>query len=105
RRVRHRQRARLLGGAARGGRLLRVDAAAGDHRGTGLELLSSRPTAGVPTGSLEPDVIRLPPRRVLAALCTTEVVSWGILYYAFPVALSAITADTGWSASATTAAF
>jgi MFS family permease len=39
------------------------------------------------------------------ALCVTEVVSWGVLYYAFPVALSSITADTGWSASATTAAF
>jgi MFS family permease len=42
---------------------------------------------------------------VLAALCVTEVVSWGVLYYAFPVALSSITADTGWSAPATTAAF
>jgi MFS family permease len=52
-----------------------------------------------------PDPLRRPPRRVLAALCTTEVVSWGILYYAFPVALASITADTGWSASATSAAF
>jgi MFS family permease len=42
---------------------------------------------------------------VLAALCVTEVVSWGVLYYAFPVALASITADTGWSASAATAAF
>ncbi|MBJ7451239.1 MAG: MFS transporter [Blastococcus sp.] len=42
---------------------------------------------------------------MLAALCVTEVVSWGVLYYAFPVALAPITADTGWSASATTAAF
>lgn len=42
---------------------------------------------------------------MLAALCVTEVVSWGALYYAFPVALASITADTGWSASATTAAF
>ncbi len=42
---------------------------------------------------------------MLAALCVTEVVSWGVLYYAFPVALASITADTGWSASATTAAF
>jgi MFS family permease len=39
------------------------------------------------------------------ALCVTEIVSWGVLYYAFPVALSSITADTGWSATATTAAF
>jgi MFS family permease len=51
------------------------------------------------------DVTRRPPRRVLPALCATEVVSWGVLYYAFPVALASITADTGWSASATTAAF
>ncbi|CCH87366.1 putative Permease of the major facilitator superfamily MFS_1 [Modestobacter italicus] len=42
---------------------------------------------------------------MLATLCVTEVVSWGALYYAFPVALASITADTGWSASATTAAF
>jgi len=39
------------------------------------------------------------------ALCITEVVSWGVLYYAFPVALSAITADTGWSPGAASAAF
>jgi MFS family permease len=51
------------------------------------------------------DVVQHPPRRVLAALCLTEVTSWGALYYAFPVALSSITADTGWSATATTAAF
>ncbi|MCZ2847788.1 MFS transporter [Modestobacter sp. VKM Ac-2978] len=51
------------------------------------------------------DVQRRPPRHVLPALCATEVVSWGVLYYAFPVALASITADTGWSASATTAAF
>jgi MFS family permease len=41
----------------------------------------------------------------LAVLCVTEVVSWGVLYYAFPVALASITADTGWSTTATTAAF
>lgn len=46
-----------------------------------------------------------PPRHALVALCVTEVVSWGVLYYAFPVALTSITTDTGWSASATTAAF
>lgn len=41
----------------------------------------------------------------LAVLCVTEVVSWGVLYYAFPVALASITADTGWSTTSTTAAF
>ncbi|WP_315987198.1 MFS transporter [Actinomadura sp. HBU206391] len=42
---------------------------------------------------------------VLAALCVTEITSWGVLYYAFPVLAPAITRDTGWSATATTAAF
>ncbi|TDC77828.1 MFS transporter [Streptomyces hainanensis] len=46
-----------------------------------------------------------PPRGVLPALCLTSITSWGILYYAFPVLLSDITADTGWSGSACTAAF
>jgi MFS family permease len=44
-------------------------------------------------------------RRALLGLCTTQVTSWGVLYYAFPVALASITADTGWSATAATAAF
>lgn len=44
-------------------------------------------------------------RLALATLCVTEIVSWGVTYYAFPVLLSAITADTGWSASAASAAF
>ena len=39
------------------------------------------------------------------ALCLTQVTSWGVLYYALPVALAAITADTGWSATAIGAAF
>jgi len=42
---------------------------------------------------------------VLVALSVTEVTSWGVLYYAFPVALASITADTGWSATSATAAF
>jgi len=44
-------------------------------------------------------------RRVLVVLCATEVISWGILYYAFPVLASSITADTGWSLVTVTAAF
>ena len=44
-------------------------------------------------------------RRALAALAVTQITGWGVLYYAFPVALASITADTGWSATATTAAF
>ncbi len=45
------------------------------------------------------------PRAVLPALCVTQITSWGIVYYAFPVLNPAITADTGWSAGSTTAAF
>ena len=44
-------------------------------------------------------------RRVLAVLCLTELVSWGVLYYAFPVLAPWIAADTGWSSAALTAAF
>ena len=38
-------------------------------------------------------------------LCVTQIISWGMLYYAFPVLAPTIAADTGWSISATTAAF
>lgn len=34
---------------------------------------------------------------VLAGLCVSELVSWGVLYYAFPVLAPSISADTGWS--------
>lgn len=44
-------------------------------------------------------------RTVLAALCLTEIVSWGVLYYAFPVLAPGIVADTGWSLTAVSAAF
>lgn len=43
--------------------------------------------------------------RVLVVLCVTEITSWGVLYYAFPVLAPTIAADTGWSISAVTAAF
>ncbi|MCB5164935.1 MFS transporter [Streptomyces bambusae] len=49
--------------------------------------------------------VRSRPRAVLPALCATQITSWGVLYYAFPVLNPAITADTGWPAGATTAAF
>ncbi|HEX5543194.1 MAG TPA: MFS transporter [Micromonospora sp.] len=45
------------------------------------------------------------PGGVLPALCITEITSWGVLYYAFPVLATAIEADTGWSAPTTAAAF
>ncbi|SDE04092.1 MFS transporter [Auraticoccus monumenti] len=45
------------------------------------------------------------PRRALVALCLTQLTSWGVLYYAFPVLSVAISTDTGWSPSVLTAAF
>lgn len=42
---------------------------------------------------------------VLLTLCLTEITSWGVLYYAFTVLSDQISADTGWSAPAVTAAF
>jgi MFS family permease len=44
-------------------------------------------------------------RRVLAVLCVTEITSWGVLYYAFPVLAPTIAAESGWSLSVVTAAF
>ncbi|MGH8868526.1 MAG: MFS transporter [Actinomycetes bacterium] len=44
-------------------------------------------------------------RRVLVTLCVTEVTSWGVLYYAFPVLAPDIRAATGWSLASLTAAF
>ena len=38
-------------------------------------------------------------------MCTTQVTSWGILYYAFPVLAGTISRDTGWTTPALTAAF
>ncbi|MPY29948.1 MFS transporter [Streptomyces adustus] len=45
------------------------------------------------------------PRAVLPALCVTQITSWGIVYYAFPVLDPQIHTETGWPTSATTAAF
>lgn len=44
-------------------------------------------------------------RRVTATLCLTQVTSWGVLFYAFPVLAPAISADTGWSLEHLTAGF
>ncbi|OQO95151.1 MFS transporter [Saccharomonospora piscinae] len=43
-------------------------------------------------------------RRALAALCVTQITSWGVLYYAFPVLLTEINTATGWSLPWLTAA-
>lgn len=45
------------------------------------------------------------PRAALATLCITQITSWGVLFYAFPVLNTAITVDTGWSATTVTGAF
>lgn len=44
-------------------------------------------------------------RTVLTALCATQITSWGILYYAFPVLAGDITRTTGWSTAVITATF
>ncbi|HET6191578.1 MAG TPA: MFS transporter, partial [Trebonia sp.] len=44
-------------------------------------------------------------RQALAALCVTEIVSYGVIYYAFPVLAGQIAAGTGWSRIAVTAAY
>ena len=44
-------------------------------------------------------------RQIVAVLSTVQIVSWGILYYAFAALQSSITADTGWSSVAVTGAF
>ncbi len=44
-------------------------------------------------------------RRVLGALCLSEITSYGALYYAFPVLSTSISAQTGWSTAGATAAF
>ncbi|GAA2271586.1 MFS transporter [Glycomyces scopariae] len=53
----------------------------------------------------ETDARKAVPRRVLVALCATQITSWGVLFYALPVLLADITADTGWSTAAVMGAF
>ena len=43
--------------------------------------------------------------RVLAVLCATEVIAYGVLFYAFPVLAGDVAADTGWTAAELTGAF
>jgi MFS family permease len=42
---------------------------------------------------------------ILAGLCTTQIVAWGILYYAFPVLSARIAEDTGWTTTSVTVAY
>lgn len=45
------------------------------------------------------------PRAALATLCLTQITSWGVLFYAFPVLAESIIDDTGWSTATVTGAF
>ncbi|HEX6443504.1 MAG TPA: MFS transporter [Streptosporangiales bacterium] len=44
-------------------------------------------------------------RRVLVALCVTEITSWGIVYYALPVLAPAVSRDMSWSTGTVMVAF
>lgn len=44
-------------------------------------------------------------RRALIALCVTEIISWGTLYYALPAMAAPLSRSTGWPVSAVTVAF
>jgi MFS family permease len=44
-------------------------------------------------------------QQALAALCVTMIVSYGVIYYSFPVLASGIAAGTGWSRTAVTVAY
>jgi MFS family permease len=63
------------------------------------------PSARVPSAGVRADGDAFPGWRIVAVLALGQIVSWGVLYYAFPVALVTITDDTGWSETATTGAF
>ncbi|MBO0805241.1 MAG: MFS transporter, partial [Nocardiopsaceae bacterium] len=44
-------------------------------------------------------------RRALAALCVTEITSWGTLYYALPAMAAPLSRDTGWPVTEVMGAF
>ena len=48
---------------------------------------------------------RAGPRNVLVVLCLTQITSWGVLFYAFPVLAPTIARDTGWSMPAVIVGF
>jgi MFS family permease len=68
--------------------------------------VAQTPVAGLPlAGPAAGDAPARARRRALAALCVTEIVSYGVIYYAFPVLATQITAGTGWSRTAVTLAY
>lgn len=74
----------------------------GPHFGEIGSARGSGAVTGAATGSAQRS---RPPRGALPALCATQITGWGVVYYAFPVLLPHLAADTGWSTSAATAAF
>jgi MFS family permease len=52
-----------------------------------------------------PEIQRTQRRRALVSLCVTQITSWGVIYYAFPVLAPSVARDNGWSITATTWAF
>jgi MFS family permease len=56
-------------------------------------------------GEREPSLDQATLRQVVAVLSTVQIVSWGVLYYAFAALQSSITNETGWSSLAITGAF
>lgn len=58
-----------------------------------------------PSAALTGALDRSDLQRVVVVLSTVQIVSWGVLYYAFAALQSSISADTGWSAMAVTGAF
>ncbi|MGH7310715.1 MAG: MFS transporter [Candidatus Rokuibacteriota bacterium] len=66
----------------------------------------TRGTVGAYSGATVPLFARLPYGWVVvAALCVTETVTWGIIYYGFPVMLRPMEAELGFSRVAITGAF
>jgi MFS family permease len=63
--------------------------------------MTDAPSTGREVGALDAAGLR----RVVTVLSTVQIVSWGVLYYAFAALQSSITADTGWSSIAVTGAF
>jgi MFS family permease len=63
---------------------------------------ATRPGVDSP-GTASPAVPGL--TRAVTVLCTTEIVSWGVLFYAFPVLAPSISAEEGWPMVSLVAAF
>ncbi|MGO4255246.1 MFS transporter [Marmoricola sp. RAF53] len=66
------------------------------------------PETGPETGTVRREHHGLAPdalRQVVAVLCTTQIISWGTLFYTLPVLAPTIAHDTGWSPTLVVAAF